>query len=579
MVTTVNQNMIAPLGVFSGSVIPDGSDIKQAFQSLETPVIASKSITDIFTQSETDLQSSLPINYPGEFTCAASPAGIAAGFTRCITTGEVLYIPEGVFTITSVISLPQLQRNLKVVLHPQTRLVASSSLNDAILKILDCNGYVVQIDLNGANIDGSSQEDADEGSGESWGLIHLQKYSYGSYIKNGRFNANVGNDELFSDSAIFCQGYGLLISGNTFIGFSDSAIYSSGNSSGLDGYATRVINNVFIDNQVGFIDKRLGEQSIVSGNIFRQCRVGVSTGSAAGTGGMIQPGKRITITDNRFDDCARPIYLVWADGGLVANNYIRGWGYTDGVGTSDAAALTMMGCNGVTVSALHILNTRNDTTLHGILLQQATVEGLTRSCVSNNISAVVDGGAGTNRAYYEQTGSDSNIVNLTLRGTFITPTVVVGSSTRISGTNPDGTMFTRFGSLNRIELGGTDTYLRFPTGGGLYILRPGVDAQGQYTFSNSGGNQVRFISSVTDSKPTIVNTRTDTGAASTGGVLSYEIQIQGMTKIKTDEVGVGFNGSTPVGKTTLNGAATDLATTQALVNQLRTMLINLGLAT
>jgi hypothetical protein len=41
---------------------------------------------------------------------------------------------------------------------------------------------------------------------------------------------------------------------------------------------------------------------------------------------------------------------------------------------------------------------------------------------------------------------------------------------------------------------------------------------------------------------------------------------------------VGFNGTTPIAKPTLNVAATDAATTQALVNQIRAALINYGLA-
>jgi hypothetical protein len=41
---------------------------------------------------------------------------------------------------------------------------------------------------------------------------------------------------------------------------------------------------------------------------------------------------------------------------------------------------------------------------------------------------------------------------------------------------------------------------------------------------------------------------------------------------------VGFNGTAPIAKPALNAAATDAATTQALVNQLRAALINYGLA-
>lgn len=40
---------------------------------------------------------------------------------------------------------------------------------------------------------------------------------------------------------------------------------------------------------------------------------------------------------------------------------------------------------------------------------------------------------------------------------------------------------------------------------------------------------------------------------------------------------VGFNGTAPIAKPTLNAAATDLATVIALTNQIRTALINYGL--
>jgi hypothetical protein len=43
----------------------------------------------------------------------------------------------------------------------------------------------------------------------------------------------------------------------------------------------------------------------------------------------------------------------------------------------------------------------------------------------------------------------------------------------------------------------------------------------------------------------------------------------------TDQL--GFFGATPVSKQTVSAAATDAATTQTLVNSLRTALINLGL--
>jgi len=50
------------------------------------------------------------------------------------------------------------------------------------------------------------------------------------------------------------------------------------------------------------------------------------------------------------------------------------------------------------------------------------------------------------------------------------------------------------------------------------------------------------------------------------------------SRVEADTVGVGFNGVTPIARRTVNAAAATAAETQTLVNQLRTLLIDLGLA-
>lgn len=38
MTTKIEQDMMAPLGIFSGTIIPDNSDLTQAFQLMETAI-------------------------------------------------------------------------------------------------------------------------------------------------------------------------------------------------------------------------------------------------------------------------------------------------------------------------------------------------------------------------------------------------------------------------------------------------------------------------------------------------------------------------------------------------------------
>ena len=75
-----------------------------------------------------------------------------------------------------------------------------------------------------------------------------------------------------------------------------------------------------------------------------------------------------------------------------------------------------------------------------------------------------------------------------------------------------------------------------------------------------------------------INGSTGAGSLYANSGLTGGTPFAPVTRFSWSSTGVGFNGTAPVAKPTINAAAVDAATTMALVNQIRTVLINYGLA-
>lgn len=75
----------------------------------------------------------------------------------------------------------------------------------------------------------------------------------------------------------------------------------------------------------------------------------------------------------------------------------------------------------------------------------------------------------------------------------------------------------------------------------------------------------------------IIARRTSPGNGIRFTTNTVAMTVAGVDRFATTSTGVGFNGTTAIAKPTLNSAATDTASTQALVNSIRSALINYGL--
>jgi len=117
---------------------------------------------------------------------------------------------------------------------------------------------------------------------------------------------------------------------------------------------------------------------------------------------------------------------------------------------------------------------------------------------------------------------------------------------------------------------GTDTFLYRPFNGGLIVSsNSGTDAYLYCNRPDTGAVRLSVQGSVGYVQ---TNTAIPLILGSNGTALTIDTS-QNCTFASR----VGFNNTAPIAKPALNAAATDAATTQALVNQIRTALINYGL--
>lgn len=440
-----------------------------------------------------------------------------------------------VFTETALVDGP-LEAPLEIIFHPKAKLFAPNSLRGAFINIPDCGGQRVLI--GGCEMNADEQSESDEGAGESWAMIMLQNYATGSKIFD--IVAKAGDDyrDGKGDTFIFDQGFGLVIDNVFVTGFTDFAIYSSGNSSGVNGKGTKVINSTFEGVYGAAVSKRLGEDNRYINNTVRESLHGFATAPAGPLGGgpLVGPGKRLSLANNRYYDVRTPLYFPWADGLMIRGDFIRGYGYDlDGTLAGTAAALHLLGTHGADID-LRILNTGNDVNLHGILLASSTISGVTRTADDNNIRVVADGGAGAGRAVYEQAGNRNN-VTASVRGAW-------NMQVFKSGANSDWDVTDETNNIRRIGFGTTDKITITPdtvtilpgTSGSMEVGRPSVPAQNMRVFSDGSGNHLRSNSTAASAKPAIYESNAD--GPVTGGELGHLFRIAGVDVAKITSSGM-----------------------------------------
>lgn len=501
----------------------------------------------------------------GTIICDPSLVAFQTAINTAVASGlSRVMLPAGDYTCTTPIVVPTLTHDFEIVLHPNVR-VTMHATSSSFIQASNCGFKVFRL-VGGGYIDCSAQPVPDPA--DSFGIIEVQDYGPGSVIEDITFDAGGDYRTPKSDSPIFIQGKGMRIERCSFYGgFDDACIYDSGDGTGADGEGT-IVNNFYAYRVKLFaISKRLGRDMVFDGGRIVQAYQGIASGAADGTSGIVAPGVELVIENVDLVDCAIPIRLSWADRAIISSSVrILGFGRDlDGTIVSSGTAISLRGCDRVTSEAVVRQTGAASTSLHGVLLTQETVDGVTRQTTNCSIKGEMDGGLGAGRAIYEQNTADFNDSDVTVRGIWDIPIVQTGAGSAFWYTLvSDRTRRLHTGGADKLIIGGSFEFTP-ASGSDVFRINRWDSPTTQYIVqdTDSGAHRFTHYSIDTNAKKTIFNTRTISGSAPSLGNCETELQYNSVTKVTVTLT--GFRAALPTYANDAAAGAGGLVTGDAYV--------------
>lgn len=340
------------------------------------------------------------------------------------------------------------------------------------------------------------------------------------------------------DSGIFVEGCETIhVFKNRNIGNRDCGIYVSGTPSYNSHF--NIYDNYAINCFHGSAVKRTTTTAKVYNNHSENCVRAVTIEQTGGNG-----HRRVEVSGNTGNKLSNGVRLQTVDGFSVHDNHFTSLGALLADGTTVViavlpAAFVCTGCTYGTIST----NTFLDETA-GI---RAAFPSSERGLIS--VQAFTDGGA--------------NIAS-----EFLTFVRNIGRNLRTAGSDGgannaflENVVHSAETSANLTVLGTNSSEVRInPTTNRRTVHTPILLTDGP---SPSTAPMIARLSQTDVGLRLLVNT--------------VSMHITGNNRVTANNTGVAFNNATPIAKPTLPAAATDAATTQALVNAIRTALIAYGL--
>lgn len=330
-------------------------------------------------------------------------------FKNAIQAGGEIYIPPGAWRISSRVTAT-LTRDVKLIFAPNARVYVDSTITTQAF-LIDGQGLYRFI-VEGGQFDFTAVPQGtppNYDQGTCWELVNIPWWdiSGGKYIAANDYLAGKG------DTAIAATNSRGSAHHNWFQGWADNAIYLTGgalaNDASDNGGPTFVHHNMFIQCSVGVSVKRRNSDAIITGNRFFGCYVDV--GAYEVSGGEIEPGDRLTISNNRSKRASGPIELRGGTGEtMIVGNDIEDFGYDlAGSPAVDRVAIRLLGSRDCLVSMNKIkMRDLAGTSQHiGVNISNYTVSGGVTYTAGRNRG---DGNMFRNlhRALIEGVGTDAN---------------------------------------------------------------------------------------------------------------------------------------------------------------------------
>lgn len=317
-------------------------------------------------------------------------------------TGRKVTIPAGTYLVSDTVSWPMV-KDLHVALAPGARIVAASTMPvDHRLLQPTSAGTPAKLIWEGGVLDGRAMPARASGAPD---LLYAAG-PFSVHVKGATFISNDTRAGTAGDSLIFlAEGEDYWIEGCHFTGAVDSAIYISGDNTGMKGRRARVTGNTFSQCNGCVIFKRQFEDIQVSGNTFVSCTNGVTVGGEVDSVSGLLTASRGVISGNIFRDTVRPIEARIADGTIITGNRIEDHG-----GALSEAGIVIAGSNGCIVTDNWIKRTKAgaNATLFGIRLMPRTWEGVTYNTTGTLMAGNVI--SGVSHGIHEIAGVESSYI-------------------------------------------------------------------------------------------------------------------------------------------------------------------------
>lgn len=222
-------------------------------------------------------------------------AAIQAAFVKSGATGQKLYVPTGIYNLSNTIAW-QISNGFQIECAAGVVFKATSSFPvDNKFFYPSATSGSNKFIWQGGTLDGRLMPARGSGAPD---LLYIATPNIQNVcIEKAIFICNDTRSGSAGDSCLFlAEGENYTITGCTFQGAVDSAIYTSGNQLQTTGKDCVVTNNFFVECNVGYIAKRLFLNQIVSNNILERCNAGIVVGGQADD--TLLPGSKTIIANN-----------------------------------------------------------------------------------------------------------------------------------------------------------------------------------------------------------------------------------------------------------------------------------------
>jgi hypothetical protein len=403
---------------------------------------------------------------------ADDTVAVDAAFTYCGAQGKKCFTPSGTYLLSNTVVWP-ITSGFEVECEAGAVFKATAEVPvDSKLFLPSAVSGSQRFVWRGGTIDGRLMPARSAGAPD---LLYISTPNINDVTITGvSFICNNTRSGTAGDSCLFlAEGEDYRITGCTFKGAVDAAVYTSGNGAQTTGRNCIVSDNSFIECNVGYIAKRLFLNQTISNNICRNCTSAIVVGGE--TDGTLLPGSKAIIANNVITRSGSvAIEARLANGTVIIGNRIEDYALDASLVPIIGYGILLQGSSQCVVSGNNISYTNTytpDASSRAVYIIQRIYNSVTYSPINNLIAGNVIRRAG--RGIAEGTGANSTIISCNNLADVTTRYTIVGANTILEDINQaDRRTTKRFGTSGATATAGVHELVENSVGHLSQVLVP-----------------------------------------------------------------------------------------------------------